>query len=225
VDRMAATQNAPMTGDLINLDDGTEAVVRPISSADAEALVRFHRHLSAGSIRMRYCYPHEELSPSEVAHFTQIDGQDRVALVVESSTELIAVGRYDRLDDHRVAEVAFVVADTYQHHGLAKMLLQRLAHAARSVGITRFIAEVMLENRAMLSVFHDAGFPIESKTECGTVALTMTIAPELREVATDQAGTRQRSRVPSSPDRILKLPPSFSARLRRLTSPRPAPSA
>ena len=144
-----------------------DAVVRPISSADAGALLRFHGHLSARSIRLRYFYPHEDLSPSEVAHFTQIDGEARVALVVERASELIAVGRYDRLDDHRVAEVAFVVADAYQHHGLATMLLHRLADAARSVGIERFIAEVLAENRAMLSVFHDAGFPIESKTECG----------------------------------------------------------
>ena len=37
----------------------------------------------------------------------------------------------------------------------------------------------------MLSVFHDAGFPIESKIEWGTVTLTMTIAPDLRKAATD----------------------------------------
>jgi GNAT superfamily N-acetyltransferase len=95
------------------------------------------------------------------------------------ASELIAVGGYDRLDDHRVAEVAFVVADAYQHHGLATMLLHRLAEAARSAGIERFISEVLAENRAMLSVFHDVGFPIESKTESGTVTLTMTIAPDV----------------------------------------------
>jgi RimJ/RimL family protein N-acetyltransferase len=182
---MTATQNAPVTTHLIYFDDGTEALLRPISSDDAEALVRFHRNLSAGSIRMRYFYPHGDLSPSEVANFTQTDNEARVALVVERARELIAVGRYDRLDDHTVAEVAFVVADAYQRHGLATMLLQRLAHSARSVGITRFVAEVMLENRAMFSVFHDAGFPIESKTEGGTVALTMTIAADPREAATD----------------------------------------
>jgi GNAT superfamily N-acetyltransferase len=78
-----------------------------------------------------------------------------------------------------VAEVAFVVVDDYQHHGLATILLQHLANKARSVGITRFTAEVLADNRAMLSVFRDAGFPTESKTECGTVQLKMTIAPRL----------------------------------------------
>jgi hypothetical protein len=52
-------------------------------------------------------------------------------------------------------------------------------------GITRFVAEILADNRAMLSVFHNAGFPVESKTECGTVKLTMNIAPDLGEAATD----------------------------------------
>jgi RimJ/RimL family protein N-acetyltransferase len=186
VDVMATTQNSPVeTVDLIKLDDGSEAVVRPISSADAEALTRFHSQLSARSVHLRYFYPHTDLSPSEVIHFTQVDGKARVALVVECSSELIAVGRYDRLDDHKVAEVAFVVADAYQCHGLATMLLHRLATSARSAGITHFAAEVLAENQAMLSVFHDAGFPIVSKTEWGTVELIMTIASDLAETATD----------------------------------------
>jgi GNAT superfamily N-acetyltransferase len=176
---MAAKEEGPE--ELINLNDGTTAVVRLISPADAAALLRLHSLLSAHTIRLRYFYPHKDLSPEEVAHFTQVDGVSRVALVVERAKELIAVGRYDRLGDYAVAEVAFVVLDTYQHHGLATMLLQHLANTARSFGITHFTAEVLAENRAMLSVFHDAGFPTMSKTECGTVELTMTIAPGLGE--------------------------------------------
>jgi hypothetical protein len=71
------------------------------------------------------------------------------------------------------------------------MLLQHLAKTAQSVGIARFTAEVPAENRAMLTVFHVAGFPIESKTELGVVELTMTIAPELWETATSQRDTLQ----------------------------------
>jgi RimJ/RimL family protein N-acetyltransferase len=173
---MAATQNSSVgADDLILFDDCAEAVVRPISAADSAALLRFHAHLSAGSVRQRFFYPHTDLSPSEVVRFTQVDGQARVALVIECGSELLAVARYDRLDDHGVAEVAFVVADAYQHHGLATILLHRLAKAARSAGITRFIAEVLAENRSMLSVFRNAGFPIESKTDSNVVELIMSI--------------------------------------------------
>jgi RimJ/RimL family protein N-acetyltransferase len=185
VDGVTATQNsAPKNGELVDFGEAGEAVVRPICAADARALVRFHGHLSEKSVRLRYFSPHEELSASEVAHLTQVDGEDRVAFVVERAGELIAVGRYDRLTDQKMAEVAFVVADSYQHQGLATMLLRRLANAARPVGITRFVAEVLAENRAMLSVLHDAGFPIESEIEWGTVTLFMFIGSDPEETAT-----------------------------------------
>jgi hypothetical protein len=42
------------------------------------------------------------------------------------------------------------------------VLLHRLANTAKSVGVTYLIAEALAENRAMLSVFHAASFPIVS---------------------------------------------------------------
>ncbi len=69
VDGMAATQNRPVNADeQINLHDGTDAVVRPISPADAGALLRFHGRLSAGSMRLRYFYPHKNLTLREVTY-------------------------------------------------------------------------------------------------------------------------------------------------------------
>jgi RimJ/RimL family protein N-acetyltransferase len=109
---------------------------------------------------------------------TEVDGRDRAALVVARDGELIAVGRYDRLDDPTQAEVAFVVADAFQHHGIATMLLHRLAARARKAGIRCLIAEVLVENKAMLAVFHATGYPTESTVECGTVELKMAIGPD-----------------------------------------------
>ena len=169
---------------MVELGDGTQGFVRPISATDADALQRFHSVLSQESIQLRYFYPHKQLSREEVAHFTQVDGVARVALVVERLGELIAVGRYDRLSDHMGAEVAFVVADSYQHRGLATTLLHRLIDVARLAGITWFIADVLAENSAMLSVFRDAGYPTQSKVELGVVELTMTIAQDGRKTPT-----------------------------------------
>ena len=82
------------------------------------------------------------------------------------------------------AEVAFVVADTYQHQGLATTLLHRLVEMARVEGITWFIAEILAENSAMLSVFRDAGYPSQSKMEFGVVELSMSIAHDDPSAAT-----------------------------------------
>jgi RimJ/RimL family protein N-acetyltransferase len=167
-----------VTVEFLALGDEDQAIVRPIAPGDAGALVRFHSQLSRRSIQMRYFYPHLELRPDEVARLTQVDGSNRVAFVVEHDGELIAVGRYDRLDDPAVAEVAFLVADGFQHHGIASLLLKRLASRAREVGITTFRAEVLAENAPMLAVFRQSGFATESNRRGGPVSVTMDIVRE-----------------------------------------------
>jgi GNAT superfamily N-acetyltransferase len=189
---MSTTLGPPLALDRsVSVGDGTRAHLRLITPGDAAALVAFHAGLSERSKFLRYFYPHLNLSADEVAHLTQVDGLDRVALVVEHGGGLIAVGRYDRLDEPTVAEVAFVVADRFQHHGIARALLANLADRARPAGITHFTAEVLAENKAMLRVFSESGFRIQAKTEWGTVELRMAITP-----ATDQQGTHQSSCVP-----------------------------
>ncbi|HEX3567225.1 MAG TPA: GNAT family N-acetyltransferase [Acidimicrobiales bacterium] len=163
-------------GEAIFLSDGTEVELRPIAPTDAGALVAFHSGLSDRSRFLRYFYPHVTLSAGEVAHLTQVDGRERVAFVVEHDGALIAVGRYEKLGDPTQAEVAFVVSDAFQHHGIASLLLQRLADRARAAGMTHLTAEVLAENRMMLRVFHDSGFEVESDSEWGTVQLRMAIA-------------------------------------------------
>ncbi|HTU36441.1 MAG TPA: GNAT family N-acetyltransferase [Acidimicrobiales bacterium] len=151
--------------------------VRPIEPSDADALVLFHEHLSTRSIQLRYFYPHLALQPAEVTHLTCVDGYDRVAYVVEHEGVLVAVGRYDRLDEHCAAEVAFVVADEFQHRGLGSMLLERLAETARRSGIGEFRASVLVDNSSMLAVFHGSGFPLTESRCHDVVELTMEIGP------------------------------------------------
>jgi RimJ/RimL family protein N-acetyltransferase len=191
-----ATVGAPSIGELFELGDRTMATIRPIRPADAAALVRFHERLSPRSVSLRYFYPHLALQASEVAHLTEVDGRDRAALVVERDGELIAVGRYDRLNDRTQAEVAFVVADAFQQHGIATELLRRLAGQARNVGIACLVAEVLVENKAMLAVFHATGYPTTSTVECGTVELKMALGPRDDAISENQPGTCQITLVP-----------------------------
>lgn len=158
------------------LVDGERCVVRPIRTDDAARIVAFHERLSTRSKYLRFFSIHPELSHAEVERFTHVDYEARLALVVERDGALIAVGRYDRLDDVRIAEVAFVVADEYQHHGIATALLEDLATAARARGISTFAATTLAENTAMLGVFHHAGYPVTTTRDHDTVALRLSIA-------------------------------------------------
>ena len=163
-------------GALVILSDGTSCSLRPIRPDDAEGLVDFHQHLSLRSTYLRFFTVHPTLSAKEVERFTTVDYVDRLAFVVERNGQLIAVGRFDRIAGTSEAEVAFVVADDYQHHGLGSLLLDELVRAARDRGIDTFMAETLCENKPMLDVFHHSGFDMSSKVEYGTVWLRFGIA-------------------------------------------------
>ena len=150
--------------------------VRPIRPDDVDALVQFHEHLSDRSCYLRFFSLHRHLSSKELERFTHVDYQDRLALVAEHEGRLIAVGRYDRCPERTEAEVAFVVADECQHHGIGSLLLDELARAARDHGVTTFVADTLQENLTMLEVFTHSGFPITRHYEYGTVSLRFPIA-------------------------------------------------
>src|SRR3954447_15786499 len=115
----------------IMLADGSTAHVRQIQPADADAIVTLHSRLSDRTRYLRYFAPYPRISARDLAHFVNVDHQDREAFVVERGGELLAVGRYDRTGPGATdAEVAFVVEDAHQGRGLGSVLLEHLAAAA-----------------------------------------------------------------------------------------------
>ncbi|WP_313814215.1 GNAT family N-acetyltransferase [Glutamicibacter sp.] len=159
------------------LRDGTTAHLRPISPADAQALQEMHRKQSETSVYLRYFTYKSSLTPKELERFTHVDYANRVAFTVLRGNSIIGVGRYDRLEDPAEAEVAFNVSDDYQGTGIGSILLEHLAAAARENDITRFTAEVLPENRKMLTVFSDAGYNVARHFEDGVVMLEFSINP------------------------------------------------
>jgi RimJ/RimL family protein N-acetyltransferase len=155
---------------------GTTVRVRPIRPTDADRLVEFHRGLSPKTVYFRFFSPHPKLSAAEIERFTHVDYADRLALIVEVEGALVAVGRYDRISGTE-AEVAFVVADAWQHHGIATLLLDLLAQAAWVCGIDAFVANTLPENREMLGVFAHSRFDVHSHFDGGLISVRFGIGP------------------------------------------------
>ena len=61
--------------------------------------------------------------------------------------------------------MAFIVRDTWQNRGIGTFLLKYLVTIARGQGIVGFSAEVLAENRAMLAVLQNAGFPVRTRLD------------------------------------------------------------
>ena len=170
------------------LADGSTVHVRPISPDDADATVALHSRFSDRTRYLRYFSPYPRIPSRDLARFVNVDHRDREALVVALGDDLIAVGQYERLGPEAAdAEVALVVEDAHQRRGVASLLLEHLAAAARDAGMTRFVAEVLPENGAMLRVFADAGYQLSRKYADGVVHLTFPIAPTSRSVRAQRA--------------------------------------
>ncbi len=160
--------------DVVAADGGT-VHLRPIRPADADALVAFHSGLSQRTRYLRYFSAYPRIPPRDLYRFTHVDHQGRVAFVVVLAGQIIAVGRYEQLEQTGNAEVAFVVADRHQGRGIGSVLLEHLAAAARERGLKRFIAVVLAENEAMIRVFRLAGYETTRHVEYGEVTLEFAV--------------------------------------------------
>lgn len=144
----------------IVLADGTEIRIRPIEPRDVAALMEFHEGLSFGTVYRRFFGIHPHLGIHEAEHFCEVDNVDRLALVAMADDSLVGVARMERVEPATTAEVAFVLADRFQHRGLGRVLALRLAAAASERGITELVADILPDNLPMLRLLPDAGFAV-----------------------------------------------------------------
>lgn len=161
------------------LRDGRAVVIRPITAADGDRLVRFHSTLSDRTIYQRYFAAHPRLTDADVYRFTHVDHAIREAYVGTVGDEIVGVGRWDRTSAEQ-AEVAFVITDSYQRVGLGSALFALLAQAARSFGIKEFVAEVLPQNRAMIKLFQDFGEAFTRVNDEGSSFISVRL-PELAD--------------------------------------------
>jgi GNAT superfamily N-acetyltransferase len=132
--------------------------LRPIRQDDWRKLQRFHDRLSAETIGLRFHGAKRHLSEPLSHRFTSVDGHVDAAVVATTGTRgrIVGVARYCTVQPG-IAEVAFVVEDAFQHHGIGHRLMKRLVAMARANGIDEFVAEVIPSNVPMLRLLHEAG--------------------------------------------------------------------
>jgi acetyl coenzyme A synthetase (ADP forming)-like protein len=161
------------------LRDGGTLRLRPPSAGDVDALLDFYRALSTQSLHRRF-HGLPNVGPQLVESLLEPDWAERGALVgalAEGGAErIVAIGNYVRLRDPTLAEAAFAVADSEQGRGIGTRLLEQLAVRAATVGIDRFVAEVLTENSSMLGVFERAGYELTRQLEGGVVEVQFPIA-------------------------------------------------
>jgi GNAT superfamily N-acetyltransferase len=167
----------------IVLSDGSPAAVRFLTPSDGALLIDLFLRLSPESRYLRFHTPVEHISREMLQHevipFLAVDGVNRLALVAtvqEAGQEaVIGVARLNRGREACEAEIAVVVRDDRQRQGVGSGLLQRLAIAARSLGIDSFWALVLSSNRAALNIFSRMDVPIHARHDHGEATVHINL--------------------------------------------------
>lgn len=151
---------------------------RPIEPLDRTRLQRFHSRLSGLTVEQRFHAAKKDLTEPLARRFTDLDGHDEFAIVATTGTRgrIIGVGRYCRINDTS-AEVAFVVEDSFQGHGIGRRLMRRLRAHAVSDGLKEFVAYVLPYNTPMVRLLRATG-PTSTRWEDNTLEVRTRLTAE-----------------------------------------------
>ncbi|WP_027577926.1 GNAT family N-acetyltransferase [Bradyrhizobium sp. Ai1a-2] len=163
---------------LERLNDGSQIEIRSLRPEDEADMLAAVGRASAQSLQRRFFAVKRGFSEKERAFFMDIDFRNHVALVAlleeADGPAIVGGGRYIVFEPGR-AEMAFVVVDAWQGHGIGSILMRHLVKIARDTGLQELTAEVLPENAAMLRVFGKFGFKPASQRDPQTVHLALKL--------------------------------------------------
>ncbi|MET7380605.1 GNAT family N-acetyltransferase [Streptomyces sp. NPDC005526] len=154
---MTDTQEPPVHA---LLTDGTTVRIRRAVPGDHDQVLRLYEEMSDTNLRLRF-FSLSRASARQAADRAAAPRRPgHEALVAEHAGRLVGLAEYEADPEGTAAEIALAVADDWHHRGVATLLLEHLADAARTAGVRAFTADALAENHAMLKVFHDLGLRV-----------------------------------------------------------------
>jgi GNAT superfamily N-acetyltransferase len=139
----------------IRLRNQVGVSIRAVTLDDEPAIFAFLTGLSIASRRLRFFTAAVDLRAEAHRGAAGDDSDHHGILALAPERGVVGHAIYVRVPDSERAEVAVEVADDLHRLGLATMLLIRLARLAESRQISHFFAEVLPENRDMLTIFSE----------------------------------------------------------------------
>ncbi len=147
-------------------------------------MIRFHQGLSERSVYLRYFSSFslsKRVDHKRLARICFIDYKNEMVLIAEpvgveaAESEIIALGRMNKIPFTNEGEVAVLVSDRYQKLGVGYELLRRVVEIARDQKLTRVSAETMADNIPMQRVMKRLGFRAESSEDPNSIRAVLDL--------------------------------------------------
>lgn len=157
---------------------GVDTPPRPLREDDTPRLVRMFDRLSRETVHRRFFTLTPKLDGPLLQALTSVDHDRHEALVVTLGDEIVAIASYYRHpDDPTTADVAVLVEDAWQHHGLGRRLMRQLVRLARDNGVTSFHADVLAENTPAVGLIRGMNRDAHARFEAGGLTYDLPLVP------------------------------------------------
>jgi ribosomal protein S18 acetylase RimI-like enzyme len=154
---------------------GPDLLVRPLRHGDAATVLAVFERLGPESRRSRFNGPKPCLSDEELRQLAAVDANHHALVAYVAGDPLpIAIARLAR--DGASAEIAFAVADEYQHRGIGSALAAELLCDARAAGITEITALASSDNPAALALLRRTSNVVDVHFEGPELSIRAAIA-------------------------------------------------
>ena len=160
--------------------DGQPLLLRPIRPEDGAAHQIFFSALEADDVRYRMFVRVRDLSPSQLARFTQIDYDREMAFIAtrpgpDGQNETLGVARVVADPDNIEAEFAVTVRSDLKGHGLGQILMEKLIAYCRQRGTRAIVGEALPQNTRVIKLVRKLGFDVSPSPEEDTVRLRLPL--------------------------------------------------
>lgn len=147
------------------LKDGTPVLLRPIKPEDEPMWHDLVARCSPESLHLRFRYMFKATTHEMATRFCFIDYDREIAIVAETDEnderKLIGVGRLVADVDHREAEYAVLVSDSWQGYGLGSQLTDYCLDICEHWEVQSIVAEMAPQNDRMIRMFEHRGFEVD----------------------------------------------------------------
>ncbi len=161
--------------EIINIKD-IPIMFRPARTVDERSIQEHYYTMNKGDIVSRFFHEKKSFVHDQIETTYEIDYINDLTIVAtigELGFEtIIAVGEYFKNPIVNMAEVAFSVSKEYQGMGIARILQDKLASAAKQNGIKGLVAYTSKTNQGMKRLFKKLPYKVTSEKDDDMLVLS-----------------------------------------------------
>ena len=162
--------------------DGVKVTFRPAKQVDDRLMQEHFYAMDEKDVQTRFFGMRRSFYREDMEDMFQVDYIKNLSIVAVTGEigfeKIIGLGMY-ALEHGTIAEVAFSVSTEWQGKGIASVLLEKIAEAARENGITSLQAYVLATNKSMIKLFKKLPYKVETTIEEGMLILRCNFEKEI----------------------------------------------